>query len=101
MFPEHPGVGLCDCSCQQDSCTAATCDATKWTSNCEPVGTNIDPIYREQCERILLKKRKKREAGQLMDDYSDKRRPAFSLEEPEIEKVNSHCVRGQGVSKMT
>ena len=83
-FTTHAGVGLCDCNCDGQNCQAATCNTTKWTGTCVPVGTSQDNIFKPQCRRHIHNRRKKRDAEQLMDDYSDNVRPEYSLDEPEL-----------------
>ena len=86
-FTTHAGVGLCDCNCEGADCKAATCNATKWTATCVPVGTSQDGIYKPICRRHIFNRRRKRDTEQIMDDYSDNERPPFSLEEPELKQV--------------
>ena len=84
-MPLHPGVGLCDCSCNdKNGCDKAKCDNTKWTTNCHSVGQNQDGIFQEQCRRIIHNKRKKRSVGELQDDYSDNVKSAFSFKEEKV-----------------
>ena len=83
-MPTHPGIGLCDCSCNTtNDCAEAVCDNSKWTTECNPVGTDQDSVYKEQCRRIIFNKRKKRSVGDLQDDYNDNSRKPFSMEEPD------------------
>ena len=86
-FATHAGVGLCDCNCDGQDCKAATCNATKWTATCVNVGSDQDNIYETQCRRQIFNKRRKRNAEQHMNDYSDNLRLPFSLDEPELNKV--------------
>ena len=83
---QHPGIGLCDCECNTTNCeqvAKAVCDNSKWTTECNPVGTDQDSVYKEQCRRIIFNKRKKRSVGDLQDDYSSNERKPFSMEEPD------------------
>ena len=96
-MPLHPGVGLCDCSCNDpDGCDKAKCDNTKWTTNCHSVGQNQDDIFQEQCRRIIHNKRKKRSVGELQDDYSENVKPAFSFMEEKVSLTRPDvCMWGQ------
>ena len=87
-MPVHPGIGLCDCSCETASdCAEAVCDNSKWTTKCHPIGRDQNSVYKEQCRRIIFSKRKKRSVEDQEDDYSNNVRKPFSIEEPDDSKL--------------